>query len=74
MAEDKEPRITLKNLGIKIGTADYRFLIALILVLGLVALLLRGDVDAARTLVPLVLLSVEWYFKDRAKKPRRIGG
>jgi hypothetical protein len=68
MTEEKEPRITLKNLGIKIGMADYRFLIALILVLGLVMLLFKGDFEAAKILVPLVLLTVEWYFKDKAKK------
>ena len=68
MAEDKEPRITLKNLGIRSGTADYRFLIALILVLGLVALLLRGDLDAARTLAPRVLPTGDWYFKDKARR------
>jgi hypothetical protein len=65
---EKEPRITIKNLGIKVGTADYRFLIALILVLGLVIVLVRGDVTSAQVLVPLVLLAVEWYFKDKLKR------
>jgi hypothetical protein len=64
----KEPRITIKNLGIKVGTADYRFLIALILVVGLVIVLVRGDVQNAQVLVPLVLLAVEWYFKDKLKR------
>ena len=65
---EKEPRITIKNLGIKVGTADYRFLIALILVLGLIIVLVRGDVTSAQVLVPLVLLAVEWYFKDKLKR------
>jgi len=65
---EKEPRITIKNLGIKIGTADYRFLIALILVVGLIVVLVRGDVASAQVLVPLVLLAVEWYFKDKLKR------
>jgi hypothetical protein len=65
---EKEPRITIKNLGIKIGTADYRFLIALILVVGLIIILIRGDAASAQVLVPLVLLAVEWYFKDKLKR------
>ena len=65
---EKEPLITIKNLGIKIGTADYRFLIALILVVGLIVVLVRGDVASAQVLVPLVLLAVEWYFKDKLKR------
>jgi hypothetical protein len=64
----KEPRITIKNLGIKVGMADYRFLIALILVLGLVIILIRGDAESGKVLVPLVLLAVEWYFKDKLKR------
>lgn len=68
MSEDKEPKITLKSLGVKIGTADYRFLIALILVSGLVALLWKGDYEAAKILVPFTLLAVEWYYKGKEKK------
>ena len=68
MSEEKKPRITLKNLGIKIGVTDYRFVIAFVLVLGLVILLLQGSYEAAQILLPLTLLAVEWYFKDKAKK------
>ncbi len=66
----KQPRITIKKdvLGIKVGMADYRFLIALILVLGLVIVLIRGDAESGKVLVPLVLLAVEWYFKDKLKR------
>jgi hypothetical protein len=64
----KEPRITIKNLGIKVGMADYRFLIALILVLGLVVVLIKGDAESGKVLVPLVLLAVEWYYKDKVKR------
>jgi hypothetical protein len=65
---EKEPRITIKNLGIKVGLADYRFLIALILVVGLIVVLVRGDAESGKVLVPLVLLAVEWYFKDKLKR------
>jgi hypothetical protein len=66
----KQPRITIKKdvLGIKVGMADYRFLIALILVLGLVIVLIRGDAESGKVLVPLVLLAVEWHFKDKLKR------
>jgi hypothetical protein len=66
----KQPRITIKKdvLDIKVGMADYRFLIALILVLGLVIVLIRGDAESGKVLVPLVLLAVEWYFKDKLKR------
>jgi hypothetical protein len=65
---EKEPRITIKNLGIKVGTADYRFLIALILVAGLIVVLVKGDVESGKVLSPLVLLVVYWYFKDKLKR------
>ena len=65
---EKEPRITIKNLGIKIGTADYRFLIALILVAGFIIVLVKGDVESGKVLSPLVLLVVYWYFKDKLKR------
>jgi len=66
----KQPRITIKKdvLGIKVDMADYRFLIALILVLGLVIVLVRGDAESGKVLVPLVLLAVEWYYKDKVKR------
>ena len=48
--------------------ADYRFLIAVILVIGLVVLLFRGELEAAGVLMPLVILAVEWYFKAKDKK------
>jgi len=65
---DKEPRIVLKNLGVKIGTSDYRFMIALVLVLGLIIVLVKGDVEAGKVLSPLVLLAVAWYYKDKVKR------
>jgi len=65
---EKEPRIILKNLGIKVGMADYRFLIALVLVVGLIVVLIRGDAESGKVLMPLVLLAVEWYFKDKQKR------
>ncbi len=65
---EKEPRITIKNLGIRIGTADYRFLIALILTLGLIVVLVKGDVESGKVLSPLVLLAVAWYYKDKVKR------
>jgi hypothetical protein len=65
---EKEPRITIKNLGIKVGTADYRFLIALILVAGLIIVLVKGDVESGKVLSPLVLLAVAWYYKDKVKR------
>jgi len=37
-------------------------------VLGLIIVLVRGDVTSAQVLVPLVLLAVEWYFKDKLKR------
>ena len=58
----------VKNLGIKVGTADYRFLIALTLVVGLVVVLVKGDVESGKVLSPLVLLAVAWYYKDKAKR------
>ena len=65
---EKKPRITFKNLGVRIGFSDYRFIIALILVLGLVAILFKGDIEAGKILSPLVLLAVAWYYKDKGKK------
>jgi len=65
--DKKEPGITLRKYGIKITETDYRGFIALILSIGFIALLAKGDLQAASILGPLTGMAVGWYFRGKEK-------
>ncbi len=59
----KKPRQILKTLvGGSASESDYRALLALVLVAGLLALLAKGDHQAAGIIGPLAGSAVGWYF------------
>ena len=72
MADEKEPRIVTKKFG-EITEADYRGLLAIIMVLGTIVISLvsvwNGNLAAFTTVMailgPLVALVVRDYFKSR---------
>lgn len=57
----KKSRVVLKAAEV-VGEKDYRGFIALTLVVGLVAILYKGDAQAAAIIAPLAGSAVSWYF------------
>jgi len=57
----KKSKIHIKGFG-PVEEHDYRALIAIILVAGLIVLLLKGDTQGASVLAPFAGSVVAWYF------------
>ncbi|NWG09887.1 MAG: hypothetical protein HXX80_06260 [Nitrososphaerales archaeon] len=68
MSEEREHKIVVRDGKIAVGERDYRAFLALTLVGGLIALLWKGDYQAASVLGPLAGSAVAWYFSRKEKK------
>jgi len=64
--EKREHKIVIRNgKRVVVGERDYRAFLALVLVFGLIALLWKGDYQAASVLGPLAGSAVAWYFSRK---------
>jgi hypothetical protein len=63
---EKQPKQILKS--VFRGTTDYRGVLAILIILGLILALLLDKKDAALNLGPLAGSAVGWYFADRRRR------
>lgn len=68
MSEKREHKIVVRNGKVVVQERDYRAFLALALVSGLIALLWKGDYQAASVLGPLAGSAVAWYFSRKEKR------
>ncbi|MCX8192000.1 MAG: hypothetical protein RMJ31_03880 [Nitrososphaerota archaeon] len=66
---EKKPRQIIKTprLELRLSERDYRGILAFMLVIGLIILLMKGDLQGANVLGPLAGASIGWYFSRRRR-------
>lgn len=63
----KREKLEVKDHRVRVTEQDYRGVLSLILTLGLVALLLKGDLETIAVIGPLTGTAIGWYFSHKKR-------
>ncbi|MEM2211553.1 MAG: hypothetical protein QW372_01735 [Nitrososphaerales archaeon] len=67
---EKKPKQILKTpkFELRLTERDYRGILAFTLVIGLISLLIKGDIHGASVIGPLTGTAIGWYFSKKSER------